>query len=183
MADALVLSRLTALRKPGRGVCGIATGDVCRLLVSRMLAHAFAETFDAAIRAFDIALSTRAGTDSLQHVGQCFHFFLTHLFRPSNTVPMRLVAATWRPWTGLKSAVKEGGGSPPGPLGSCRLDRWRRFLHPPEARARYKTHVCPANPFLLLRLTMDPAAFSLGQPERSPGPPCRRNYSHWNPLY
>ena len=63
--DALALSRLTALRKPGGGVRGIATGDVFRRLVSRVLARAFAGVFDEATRPYQFALSTRAGTDSL----------------------------------------------------------------------------------------------------------------------
>ena len=63
--DALALSRLTALRKPGGGVRGIATGDAFRRLVSRALARAFAGVFDEATRPYQFALSTRAGTDSL----------------------------------------------------------------------------------------------------------------------
>ena len=46
VAAALGLSRLTALRKPGGGVCGIATCDTFRRLVSRSLARMFADTFD-----------------------------------------------------------------------------------------------------------------------------------------
>ena len=63
--DALALSRLTRLRKPGGGVRGIATGDVFRRLVSRALARAFAGVFDEATRPYQFALSTRAGTASL----------------------------------------------------------------------------------------------------------------------
>ena len=63
--DAIALSRLTALRKPGGGVRGIATGDVFRRLVSRALARAYATTCDEATRPFQFALQTRAGTDRL----------------------------------------------------------------------------------------------------------------------
>eukprot|EP00439_Symbiodinium_sp_Y106_P010376 s2888_g1.t1 len=44
VAAALGLSRLTALRRPGGGVRGIATGDTFRRLVSRSLARTFADT-------------------------------------------------------------------------------------------------------------------------------------------
>ena len=64
-AAALGLSRLTALRKPGGGVRGIATGDTFRRLVSRSLARMFADTFDEATRPYQFALQTRAGTDAL----------------------------------------------------------------------------------------------------------------------
>ena len=65
VAAALGLSRLTALRKPGGGVRGIATGDTFRRLVSRSLARMFADTFDEATRPYQFALQTRAGTDAL----------------------------------------------------------------------------------------------------------------------
>ena len=65
IVQALSLSRRTALRKPGGGVRGIATGDVFRRLVSRVLARAFSNVFDEATRPYQFALSTRAGTDSL----------------------------------------------------------------------------------------------------------------------
>ena len=65
IVQALSLSRLPALRKPGGGVRGIATGDVFRRLVSRVLARAFANVFDEATRPHQFALRTRAGTDSL----------------------------------------------------------------------------------------------------------------------
>ena len=65
IVQALSLSRLTALRKPGGGVRGIATGDVFRRLVSKVLARAFANVFDEDTRPYQFALSTRAGTDSL----------------------------------------------------------------------------------------------------------------------
>ena len=59
--DALALSRLTALRKPQGGVRGIATGDVFRRLVSRVLARLYADAFETATRPFQFALQTRAG--------------------------------------------------------------------------------------------------------------------------
>ncbi|CAE7916754.1 unnamed protein product, partial [Symbiodinium sp. KB8] len=65
VSAALGLSRLTALRKPGGGVRGIATGDTFRRLVSRSLARMFADTFDEATRPYQFALQTRAGTDAL----------------------------------------------------------------------------------------------------------------------
>ena len=65
IVQALSLSRLTALRKPGGGARGIATGDIFRRLVSTVLARAFANVFDEATRPYQFALSTRAGTDSL----------------------------------------------------------------------------------------------------------------------
>ena len=65
VAVAVGLSRLTALRKPGGGVRGIATGDTFRRLVSRSLARAYADTFDEATRPYQFALQTRAGTDAL----------------------------------------------------------------------------------------------------------------------
>ena len=65
VAAALGLSRFTALRKPGGGVRGIATGDTFRRLVSRSLARMFADTFDEATRPYQFALQTRAGTDAL----------------------------------------------------------------------------------------------------------------------
>ena len=54
VAVALGLSRLTALRKPGGGVRGIATGDTFRRLVSRSLARMFADTFDEATRPYQL---------------------------------------------------------------------------------------------------------------------------------
>ena len=65
VAAAVGLSRLTALRKPGGGVRGIATSDTFRRLVSRSLARMFADTFDEATRPYQFALQTRAGTDAL----------------------------------------------------------------------------------------------------------------------
>ena len=65
VAAAVGLSRLTALRKPGGGVRGIATGDTFRRLVSRSLARMFADTFDEATRPYQFALQTRAGTNAL----------------------------------------------------------------------------------------------------------------------
>ena len=59
------MSRLTALRKPHGGVRGMATGDVFRRLVSRVLARVFADVFGAAARPYQFALQTRAGTDCL----------------------------------------------------------------------------------------------------------------------
>ena len=61
----LALARLTALRKPDGGVRGIATGDVFRRLVSRVLAKTWAHVFDEATRPFQYALQARAGTDAL----------------------------------------------------------------------------------------------------------------------
>ena len=46
--DAIAMSRLTALRKPGGGVRGIAPGDVFQRLVARALARAYAAAFDEA---------------------------------------------------------------------------------------------------------------------------------------
>ena len=63
VAEALAMSRLTALPKPHGGVRGIATGDVFRCLVSRVLARVYADVFDAATRPYQFALQTRAGTD------------------------------------------------------------------------------------------------------------------------
>ena len=65
VAAALGLSRLTALRKPGGGVRGIATGDTFRRLLSRSLARMFADTFNEATCPYQFALQTRAGTDAL----------------------------------------------------------------------------------------------------------------------
>ena len=65
VAAAVGLSRLTALRKPGGGVRGIATSDTFRRLVSRSLARMFADTFDEATRPYQFALQTRAGTNAL----------------------------------------------------------------------------------------------------------------------
>ena len=63
--DTLALARLTALRKPGGGVRGIATGDCFRRLVARALAKQWAPDFDAATRPFQYALQARSGTDAL----------------------------------------------------------------------------------------------------------------------
>ena len=57
--------KANGLRKPGGGVRGIATDDVFRRLVSRVLARAFANVFNEATWPYQFALSTRAGTDSL----------------------------------------------------------------------------------------------------------------------
>ena len=57
--------RLTALRKPGGGVRGIATGDCFRRLVAHTLAKQRAPEFDAATRPFQYALQARSGTDAL----------------------------------------------------------------------------------------------------------------------
>ncbi|OLP97981.1 132 kDa protein [Symbiodinium microadriaticum] len=65
IATGLALARLTALRKPDGGVRGIATGDVFRRLVSRVLAKTWANVFDEATRPFQYALQARAGTDAL----------------------------------------------------------------------------------------------------------------------
>ena len=65
IAAGLALARLTALQKPGRGVCGIATGDVFRRLVSDALAKGWADTFDHTTRPYQFALQTRAGADAL----------------------------------------------------------------------------------------------------------------------
>ena len=65
VAQALALARLTALKKEGGGVRGIATGDVFWRLVSRALAQQAAEKFNAATQPYQYALQTRAGTDCL----------------------------------------------------------------------------------------------------------------------
>ena len=65
VSAALALARMTALRKPDRGVRGIATGDVFRRLVSRALAKTWAATFDEATRPYQHALSARSGMDAL----------------------------------------------------------------------------------------------------------------------
>ena len=63
--ECIRLARLTALQKPGGGVCGIATGDSFRRLTSRALARHYASTFEEATRPYQFALQTRAGTDCL----------------------------------------------------------------------------------------------------------------------
>ena len=65
MLQALALSRLTALSKPGGGVRGIATGHTLRRLVSRALPRQYAETIDRATRLFQFALQAHVGTDCL----------------------------------------------------------------------------------------------------------------------
>ena len=46
VCKALAMARITALRKPGGGVRGIATGDTFRRLVSKTLAREWAAKFD-----------------------------------------------------------------------------------------------------------------------------------------
>ena len=65
VAASVALTRMTAIRKPGGGVRGIATGDMFRRLVSRSLAAAWASVFDQATRPYQFALRTRAGVDAL----------------------------------------------------------------------------------------------------------------------
>ena len=62
VADGLARTRLTALRKPDGGVCGIATGDAFRRLVSRTLAKEWAATFGRATRPYQFALQSRAAS-------------------------------------------------------------------------------------------------------------------------
>ena len=65
VAEGIALTRMTAIRKPGGGVRGIATGEMFRRLVSRALAAAWAPVFDQATRPYQFALRTRAGVDAL----------------------------------------------------------------------------------------------------------------------
>ena len=65
VAAGIALTCITALRKPGGGVRGIATGDVFRRLVSRTLAGSWTPLFDEATRPYQYALRTRAGVDAL----------------------------------------------------------------------------------------------------------------------
>ena len=57
IAAGLALALLTMLQKPGRGVCGIATGDVFRRLVSGALAKGWADTFDHATRPYQLMIA------------------------------------------------------------------------------------------------------------------------------
>ena len=68
VVEALLLGRLTALRKPNGKVRGIVTGDAVRRLVGRTLAQQHSRAFDAACAPFQFALSTRAGTDAVAHM-------------------------------------------------------------------------------------------------------------------
>ena len=65
VAAGVALARMTAIRKPGGGVRGIATGDMFRRLASRSLAAAWAPVFDQATRQYKLPLRTRAGADAL----------------------------------------------------------------------------------------------------------------------
>ena len=65
VAAGVAMARLTALRKPDRGVRGIATRDAFRRLVARTLAKQWAPTIDQATRPFQFAMQSRAGTDAL----------------------------------------------------------------------------------------------------------------------
>ncbi|CAE7316914.1 unnamed protein product [Symbiodinium sp. KB8] len=65
IAEGVALTRMTATRKPGGGVRGIATGDMFRRLVSRSLAATWAPVFDQATRPYQFALRTRAGVGAL----------------------------------------------------------------------------------------------------------------------
>ena len=63
VAEGVTLTRMTAIRKPGGGVRGMARGDMFRRFVSRALAAA--SVFDQATRPYQFALRTRVGVDAL----------------------------------------------------------------------------------------------------------------------
>ena len=65
VAAGIALTRITALRKLGGAVRGIATCDAFRRLVSRTLAGSWTPLFDEATRPYQYALRTRAGVDAL----------------------------------------------------------------------------------------------------------------------
>ena len=68
--SALRSGRMTALRKPSRGVRSIVVGDVFRRLVARTLAQQFAHKAETAAAPFQYALSTRAGCECVSHALQ-----------------------------------------------------------------------------------------------------------------
>ena len=68
IAAALMGVRLKALSKPDGGVRAIATGCSLRRLVARTLAKQFAAEFEDECAPFQYALSTRAGTDCVEHM-------------------------------------------------------------------------------------------------------------------
>ena len=64
---AFMLATMTALRKRDGGVRGIATGSSFRRLVAKTLARQFMEQVEESCAPFQFALSTRAGTDCVEH--------------------------------------------------------------------------------------------------------------------
>ena len=64
---AIWLGRVTALSKPDGGVGGIVVGDFLRRLVARTLAQQLSQAVLKATSPFQVALSTRAGTEAVRH--------------------------------------------------------------------------------------------------------------------
>ena len=69
VVEAIRLGRITALQKPDGGVRGIVVGDVFRRVVARTIAQQYGQVAEAATHPFQYALSTRAGTECVTHVG------------------------------------------------------------------------------------------------------------------
>ena len=68
ITDVLMSARLTAIAKKDGGVRGIATGTTLRRVVGRTLAKQFMKDFEDECSPFQYALSTRAGTDCVEHM-------------------------------------------------------------------------------------------------------------------
>ena len=68
VVPAIMGARWTALAKPNGGVRGIATGSSLRRLEARTLAKQFTKVFESESAPFQYALSTRAGTDRIEHI-------------------------------------------------------------------------------------------------------------------
>ena len=70
IAEALVISKLTALLKPNGRVRGIAAGDVFRRLVSKTIARQKQDVFRDKVAPANFGLCNRGGTDALVHLVQ-----------------------------------------------------------------------------------------------------------------
>ena len=62
------MATMTALRKKTEATRGIATGTTFRRLVARTLARQFVREVEKTCAPFQFALSTRAGTDCVEHL-------------------------------------------------------------------------------------------------------------------
>ena len=68
IVDAMRLCRLTALKKGGSKVRGVAAGCTIRRLVGKALAKQFQEEFRKAVAPQNFGLCDRSGTDALAHL-------------------------------------------------------------------------------------------------------------------